>query len=227
MENNDLFNTSISFEDLVNIGDMWFRHLAKQVEEEKNKEEEKIKSYPIQLKHVGFSEKDIRKYNIDTRYRYFMIVGKDNGKPLIDRMFIAQWNFNTEEKILENLNSDCRYVMIEAIEIGKYTKEDKKKYKYLKGDFRLESHWAIVDKENWKIVYMNEEMFGNQPYLYNNVMYSKKTGYVYLPTMKPLMDGSYVSNTLHTKNKIIIKKNYNDDHATIIDTNTGEISIME
>lgn len=197
-------------------------------ERERKARIERMNSLPIQIVPVEFSDRDRYKYNIDDREcsTYFNIVRKDSGEKLIDRtVFVTPMDNMT---FIEKLNSNERFMIIRTVHIGKYTKDEKKEYKYLKGDYRYETRYAVLDKEKWEVIWESDKRFGDSPSIYTNVMYIDKE-YTFLPTMESLykVDSYSVFDRIETANHIILGNKYGDDTAVVIDKHTGGITKID
>ena len=199
---------------------------AEQEKQKKTALEQELASYPIQLIPFRLSEKDMKKYNIrdcqQMQNWYFLKEG--------DAISLSAYRIPEKVDFLRAINgkTDKKYVVVWKLVADKFTKEERKKYDYLTGNYRYNDYYCVIDIENLKEKWVSDKRFDDTPYIYNRVM-SHKGKYIYLPTMETLYEKSYSGEVIHTKKHIIIAESRwdKDKSATMIDNETGEISMIE
>lgn len=217
---------AITLEELERAGYL-FAKLNCFSEEDRKKEYakkiEQLKSLPYQIEFVEFTDKERKDYNIDSRYNgicYFVIL-KD-GKRVSDDMFYgSNW-----EKIITDLNKEDRYIQMSKAVVEKYTKEDRKKYKYLTGNKKYAHYTCIIDKETFKVVWIADSQFYNgYPKIYKNIL-AVDNKYYYMPTMEMVYEKKWsTSNSVITDSYIIVEVGLSEHkQAIMIDKVSGKLT---
>lgn len=218
----DQYATYLSLDSLENASQFILGRIREMDEQAMKERLERMQSYPIQLSKVEFSERDRRKYNIDDREAdsVYRVVSRATGEDLLGVMLFVGSSIERVSEALKSLNAGGRYTKVTFLFPSKYTREDKKKYRYLKGDYRYERREAVLDREEMRLVWKAESQFVKSPCIHGNVM-SMCGVYTYIPTMEKIFEKSY-GTIIETECSIIIEKEWNKS-AVAIDKTTGKV----
>jgi len=205
--------------ELYAASEAFYNSLMEQEAERVKSEAERVKSFPIQLSTVEFTEEEMKSHNISPTGRgdFKRLVDRETGEPIAQELLVVRENkvYDT----LKSVNGGNRYSVIRIAMEYRFTEEEMKKYEYLTGEFRYFYTYAVFDRESKSIVWKAEKMFADRPTVINNVLRTEKE-FIFLPTLEKIHEKDY-RPVLYSENYILIEdKPY--ESVFVINSKTGD-----